>query len=240
MDLHLMAAGTFTGDMFIAAGLDAFPRLEGRVLAAVDALDALYPVSLSLEPHGDFEVSGRRLTIEPFDKYFGRIPHAFVEGAGNWRSIRQRLDDAHLPANALTHARKIFELICSAESQRQGVPPEHLVFEETAGWDILAQVAGAAALIEALEPARWSASAFPTGGMNVIASAVLEYLCPTTARGRPIPRTRLMRSGAGYSADSNSVLRLLCFEDGNAAVANERGDGQAKRPPSMVGDPPNH
>jgi hypothetical protein len=240
MDLHLIAAGTFTGDMFIAAGLDAFPRFESRVLAAVDALDALYPVSLSLEPYADYEVSGRRLTIEPFDKYFGRIPHAFAEGAANWTSIRQRLDDAEISSSTRAHALKIFALICGAESQRQGVSPGRVIFEETAGWNTLAQVAGAAALIEALEPARWSASPVPGNGADVAGNAIIEYLCPNSSRSQTIPRMRLMRSGAGYSTDSNNVVRLLCFDEGEMAGANQRGAVQPERPSSSVGDQSNH
>jgi uncharacterized protein (DUF111 family) len=239
MDLHLMAAGAFTGDMFIAAGLDAFPRFEGRVLAAVDALDALYPVSVSLDAHADSEASGRRLTIEPFHKYFGHIPHAFADGAANWRCIRQRLDDAQIPTNTRAHARGIFELICGAESQRQNVAPERVVFEETAGWNILAQVAGAAALIEALEPARWSASPFPADGSDVAGHAIMEYLCPVGARSRPSPRRRLVCSGAGYSTSSNNVVRLLCFEEADLAADHQRGSGRGEQQPSSVGNRPN-
>ncbi len=236
MDLHLIAAGTFTGDMFIAAGLDAFPRFESRVLAAVDALDALYPVSLSLEPHADYEATGRRLAIEPFDKYLGRIPHAFADGAANGRSIRQRLDDAQIPATTRRHARGIFELICAAESQRQSVSLDRVIFEEAAGWNTLAQVAGAAALIDALGPARWSASRLPEGRTDVAGNAMVEYLIPVGARGRPLPRTRLMRSGAGYSSDCNDVVRLLCFEESDLAAENEMSAGQAGQPAGKPGD----
>jgi pyridinium-3,5-bisthiocarboxylic acid mononucleotide nickel chelatase len=240
MDLHLIAAGMLTGDMFIAAGLDAFPHLEARVLAAADSLDELYPVSLSLEPHADYEVTGRRLAIEPYHKYFGHIPHAFADGAANWRSIRERLDDAQISVNTRMHARKIFELICAAESQRQGVTPERVVFGETAGWHTLAQVAGAAALIEALEPARWSASPSPARQTDVTGNAIIEYLCPIDARCRPIPRARLVRSGAGYSAHSNNVVRLLCFEEDHLAEANEREPGQTQQPRRSAGDQPNY
>jgi uncharacterized protein (DUF111 family) len=240
MNLHLMAAGTFTGDMFIAAGLDAFPHFEGRVLAAVDALDALYPVSLSLELHADYETTGRRLSIEPFDKYFGRIPHAFADGAANWSSIRQRLDAAQISPCTRTHAHNLLHLICRSESLRQGVAPERVVFEETAGWKTLAKVAGAAALIEALQPAHWSASPFPAGGAEAAGSAIIEYLCPDDARGQPIPRARLTRSGAGYGADSNSVLRLLCFEGGNEAAAIERDESQSQPRRSAAGERANY
>jgi Protein of unknown function DUF111 len=240
MDLHLMAAGTFTGDMFIAAGLDAFPRFEGRVIAAVDALDALYPVSVSLEPHVDDEAAGRRLAIEPFDKYFGYIPHAFAEGAANGRSIRQRLDDAKIPANTRAHARGIFELICATESQRQGVSPDGVIFKEAAGWNILAQVAGAAALIDAVGPANWSAARLPDLRTDSAGNAIIEYLIPVGARGRPLPRARLMRSGAGYGADSKNVVRLLCFEQGDLTAVSETDVGQLERPSTEVGDRQNH
>lgn len=240
MDLHLMAAGSFTGDMFIAAGLDAFPRFEGRVLAAVDALDALYPVSLSLESHADYEATGQRLSIEPFDKYFGRIPHAFADGAADWSSIRQRLEAAQISTCTRTHVHNLLQLICRSESLRQGVAPERVIFEEMAGWNTLAKVAGAAALIEALQPARWSASPFPARGAEATGNAIIEYLCPNDARGQPIPRARLTRSGAGYGADANSVLRLLCFEDGNVAAANERGASQSQSRRSAAGEQPNY
>jgi uncharacterized protein (DUF111 family) len=240
VDLHLVAAGIVTGDMFIAAGLDTFPHLEGRVLAAVDSLDELYPVSLSLEPHADYEVTGRRLAIEPYHKYFGHIPHAFADGAASCRSVRQRLDDAQISVNTHMHACKILELICAAESQRQGVIPERVVFGEAAGWHTLAQVAGAAALIEALEPACWSASPSSARETDVTGNAIIEYLCPIDTRSRPIPRARLVRSGAGYSANSNNVVRLLCFEEGNLSDASEREPGQSQRPRSPVGDQPNY
>ncbi len=48
MDLHLNITGGLSGEMFIAAVLDAFPHLEARVLAAIDALDIPYPIACTL------------------------------------------------------------------------------------------------------------------------------------------------------------------------------------------------
>jgi len=218
MHLHLIASGAMTGDMFIAAVLDAFPRLEGRVLSAVDAADSPYPGACSLVPYADYEVAGQQFRIEPFDKYFGRIPFAFAEEGASWEALRRRLKDTQLQAGVRAHAHNIFESIVRIESKIQRVSPEHVVFEESAAWNSMAQVVGAAALIEALQPARWSASPAQGETADVTGAAIVGYLCPADAQNQPIPRTRLTRSGAGYGASSNNVLRLMCFEEGDSAA----------------------
>lgn len=213
MHLHLIASGAMTGDMFIAAVLDAFPRLEGRVLAAVDAADSPYPVACSLVPQADYEVAGQQFRIEPFDKYFGRIPFAFAEEGATWEALRRRLKDAPLRSGVRTHAHNIFESIVKAESKIRRVSPERVVFEETTLWNSMAQVVGAAALIEALAPARWSASPLHGEAADATGAAIFNYLCPAQAQNQPMPRTRPACSGAGYGVSSNNVLRLLCIEE---------------------------
>jgi pyridinium-3,5-bisthiocarboxylic acid mononucleotide nickel chelatase len=160
LDLHLNLSGGLTGDMFIAAVLNAFPRFEARVIAAIDALDAPYPVVCSLVGHSDRDVAGHRFQIEPFDKYFGHIPLAFPQEQASWESVRERLAKAEIGAGVRTHATKIFELLVRAEAALQDMLPERVAFEAGA-WNSIAQVVGAAALIDALDKARWSASAFP-------------------------------------------------------------------------------
>jgi len=61
------------------------------------------------------------------------------------------------------HAIKIFELMVGAEATAHHIVPERVVFEAGA-WNSLAQVVGAATLIDALDTAQWSASGFPSGG----------------------------------------------------------------------------
>jgi hypothetical protein len=226
LDLHLNLSGGLTGDMFIAAVLDAFPRFEARVIAAIDALDAPYPVVCSLIADSGHEVAGHRFEIEPFDKYFGHIPLAFPLERASWNSVRQRLVGAEIGAGVRTHATKIFELLVRAEAALQGVLPERVAFE-TGAWNSIAQVVGAAALIDALDKARWSASAFPEGGaVTLTGAAIVDYLCPPRSRGRPQPKARsLVRSGTGFGlvGSENDYMRLLCFEAGGAAfLAQEK------------------
>jgi uncharacterized protein (DUF111 family) len=228
LDLHLNLSGALTGDMFIAAVLDAFPRFEQRVSAAIDALDTAYPVVCSLVAHSDNDITGHRFVIEPFDKYFGHIPLAFPQEPARWEWVRDRLIAAKIGPDVRAHATKIFELLVRAEAQAHAILPERVTFEAGA-WNSIAQVVGAATLIDALDSAQWSASPLPPGGVvTLTGAAIVDYLCPPRLRGRPQPRGRsLLCAGTGFAgrASDNNHMRLLCFEAGDAA-ALERNDGR--------------
>jgi pyridinium-3,5-bisthiocarboxylic acid mononucleotide nickel chelatase len=231
LDLHLNLAGGLTGDMFIAAVLDAFPQYEQRVIGAIDALDAPYPVVCSLVSHYDFEVIGHRFEIEPFDKYFGHIPLAFSQEPACWGSVRDRLSAAEIGREVRAHATEIFEMLVRAEAAVQGILPERVAFEAGA-WNSVAQVVGAAALIHALDTAQWSASPFPAdGAVTLTGAAIVDYLCPPGSRGRPQTRTRsLVRSGTGFGCltPRNNYIRLLCFGSDDAAP-RERDEARTPR-----------
>jgi uncharacterized protein (DUF111 family) len=220
LHLHLNVSGGLTGDMFIAAVLDAFPRFEQRVIAAIDALDDPYPVVCSLVAHSDYEVSGHRFEIEPFNKYFGHIPLAFPQEPMRWASVRDRLIEAQIRPEIRAHTTKIFELIVQAEAAVHGILPDRVAFEAGA-WNTLAQVVGAATIIDALDTAQWSASPFPPGGaVTLTGAAIVDYLCPPNSRERALPEARsLVRSGVGFGRGIpvNNHMRVLCFESGDAA-----------------------
>lgn len=216
--------------MFIAAVLDAFPQFEQRVVAAIDALDAPYPVACSLVAHSDYEIRGHRFEIEPFDKYFGYIPFAFSQERATWESVRERLTAADIKPSVRTHAMRIFELLAKVESAVQGIAPKEMSFQ-VGGWSSIAQVMGAAALIDALDPARWTASPLPPGdAVTLTGAAIVDYLCPgSPPRSRAqLPRVRnLVRSGAGFGPQ-NSCLRLMCFEEGETALAGQDESAQPR------------
>jgi hypothetical protein len=242
LHLHLNLAGGLTGDMFIAAVLDAFPRFEQRVIAAIDALDSPYPVVCSLAPHADSELTGHRFEIEPFNKYFGYIPFAFSqERAGE--SVRERLLAAEIPSGIRLHAARIFDMLAKAESAMQGVVPDAMAFERAA-WNSTALLAGAAVLIDALEPAKWTASPFPpVEAVTLTGAAIVDYLCPMQSRlrGQQLPSVRtLARSGTGFGnlTSQHGYMRLLCFDDGDAALAGQNDPRTQRHAPAGAEDRP--
>ncbi|HEX3913484.1 MAG TPA: nickel insertion protein [Steroidobacteraceae bacterium] len=245
MDIHLNLAGGITGDMFIAALLDAFPHFEDPVISAIDALDAHYPVNCSLIAHCDSEVAGRRFEIEPFDRYFGYIPFASPvnsQGDSNvferetWESVRANLDAAQVAPGIRSHAIRIFELIARAHAHN-GHDLQKVVFDEVGAWESLAQVIGAAALIEALGQVRWSAAYRPRGEITTHAgAAIVDYLCPRAVGSRLPNLSALTRTGIGFRSArkaASGYLRVLCFDEGEAVLA---GHPDATRAPKWIAE----
>jgi hypothetical protein len=233
MDLHLSVSGALTGDMFIAAVLDAFPLHEERVLAAIDAVDAVHPVSCALLDHLDAEVSGRRFEIVPFEKYFGHIPFAFSKDRTTWDSAREQLRAAQIRPAVRAHAAKLFELLAEAEFERPELAGAMQAADPAPCYSVL-QLVGAAASIDVLGPVRWRVAPLPVGAsVTPTAAAILDYLCPPRMRGQPLPRMHpLARSGTGFGSPpaANSYLRLLCFDLENAAFTQADISAQVAMP----------
>jgi hypothetical protein len=229
MDLHLSVSGALTGDMFIAAVLDVFPQHEESVVAAIDAVDAAHPVACALLAHRDVEVAGRRFEIVPFERYLGHIPFAFSREAVKWDEMQKGLRDAEIKQAIRSNAAKLFELIVKAGAASRAQDPA-----EFTPWYVTSQVVGAAALIDALGPVSWTVSPLPAGTTSTpTAAAILDYLCPPRTRSTPLPRMRsLARSGIGFACPpaANTYLRLLCFDEGSAAITSS--DISAQVPPA--------
>ena len=230
MELHLSVSGALTGDMFIAAVLDAFPHHEERVVAAIDAVDARHPVACALLAHADVEVSGQRFEIVPFEKYFGIIPFAFSREGVTWDAVEEWLRAAEIKPAIRMHAAKVFELIAKAESGTAGLGAA----AELTPWYVTSQVVGAAALIDALGPVRWTVAPLPAGATATLtAAAILDYLCPARIRSQPLPRMRsLTRSGIGFGSPPavDTYLRLLCFDESSAALTAPDMSAQVAMP----------
>ena len=251
MHLHLDLSRGLTGDMFIAALLDVFPRFEARVIAAVDALDGPYPVTCSLVSHSRHETSGRRFEVEPFDKYFGYIPYAYpVASHGDtvrhegttWESVRQRLHAAAIEPGIRFHAIKIFELLVDAESSVHGIKPENVAFQEVGAWDAITEIVGAAALIDELGPVRWTASPLPLDeAVTLTGASIVSYLCPPTTTARNLSLRSLVGMGNGFgSVRSGAVsgqMRVLWFDEATGPQQSDRRQG-AGWAPEQPGDRP--
>ena len=61
----------------------------------------------------------------------------------------------------------IFTALAEAEAAVHGVPVDEVHFHEIADWDSVADIVGAAWLIEALAPATWSVGALPVGSGRI-------------------------------------------------------------------------
>ncbi|NYZ16066.1 LarC family nickel insertion protein [Azospirillum sp. RWY-5-1] len=233
MHIRLDAVGGIAGDMFVAALLDAFPDLRGRVLA--DARAALPPEAGA--PVLDEAVNGGLAALR-----FGLGPapcghhhhdhghgdhhhdHDHHHGdSGTFRAIVRRIEVATLAEGTAAHAIAILRVLAEAEARMHRVPVEDVHFHELADWDSVMDVVAAGSIIAALEGAVWSVSDLPRGGGMVRTQhGLLPVPAPATAailtgfrwRDDGIGGERVTPTGA-------AILRHLIGDHGGDGAAAE-------------------
>jgi pyridinium-3,5-bisthiocarboxylic acid mononucleotide nickel chelatase len=175
--IHLDPLGGIAGDMFLAALLDARPELADGTFAAMRMAGLPADWRAELVAHDDGVLTGRRAAIEPPDH-----DHHHEHGPGTFREIRTRLREASLPAPVGERAVAIFAELARAEARVHGIAVDDVHFHELADWDSIADVVGAAWLIEALGAPSFSTAPLPQGsGRVATAHGMLPVPAPATA-----------------------------------------------------------
>ncbi len=173
--IHLDPVGGIAGDMFLAALVDLAPGLaEGALAAMRDAglPAASAPTFSDTAGHGfrgkGFALSAQAEGLPARDPRYG--------------AIRAALEESPLAPAVKARAQDIFALLAEAEAQVHGIPVDDVHFHELAAWDTLADVTGAAYLIDALGVRGWSLGPLPMGGGRVrTAHGTLPVPAPATA-----------------------------------------------------------
>lgn len=195
MHIQLDPLGGIAGDMFIAAFLDAWPEHAAGVTAAIRAAGLPVDWETSLQDHSDGIFSGKRfLVIEPPPSSFVAAPGAHAPHVP-FRALRARLTASSLDVPVRDRAVAVFELLAQAEAAVHGVPVDEVTFHEVGAWDSVADIVGAAYLIEALRIESWSLGPVPLGSGRV-----------TTAHGAmPVPTPATARLLEGFSVIDDGV-----------------------------------
>lgn len=204
MHLHLDAVGGVAGDMFIAALLDVFPHLHAPMVEAMRAGGLPASIGVSLLAHHDHALAGKRFVVQesPAGGADGHDHahdhthdhgHSSDHGHRSFADIRALLQASGLAAPVREHAIGIFTLLAHAEATVHGTTAESISFHEIGEWDSIADIVGAAFLIDALQ-ATWSVGALPLGHGRVRSA---HGLLPV-----PAPATVLLLEG------------FDCFDDG--------------------------
>jgi len=153
--IHLDPLGGLAGDMFLGATLDAWPELAESAFAAMRAAGLPEDWQVRHLPHRDGALTGSRVAIDP-PAAGEHAPH------GMYLEIRRRVGEAPLAPGVAARALAILDLLAGAEAEVHGRPVEQVHFHELADWDSIADIVGAAAVIEALG-ASWSCGPLPIG-----------------------------------------------------------------------------
>jgi len=182
MHLHLDPVGGIAGDMFIAALLDAYPRLSAGLDAALAKVGLPQGAHCALLAHHDGVLRGKRFDVSlpvESDSAGAGHHHAHVGLA----AIRAAIAAMGLDAAVAARAGAIFAVLAEAEAAVHGVSVNQVEFHEVGALDSIADIVGAAWLIEALSPATWSVGALPLGSGRVhCAHGLLPVPAPAVVR----------------------------------------------------------
>jgi uncharacterized protein (TIGR00299 family) protein len=215
MHLQFDILGGVAGDMFIAALADAWPEHGDGMLAAVRAAGLPADWELGIAAHRDHVLGGKRFQVVEPRSHGHAHGHGKHEGHTSHRAIVTLLRTSGLPPAVVERAIAIFGLLAAAESQVHGVAVDDVTFHEVGAWDSVADVVGAAWLLEQLKPRSWSASPVPLGGGRVAtAHGPMPVPAPATAillRGfrlvdDGIPGERVTPTGAALLAHLRDTL----------------------------------
>ena len=196
MHIHLDAVGGVAGDMFAAAMLDAFPDLRDGMLAAIRAAGLPAEVHVGFAEHQDHALTGLRFrVIEP--RAAELLVAAHHHPHTPFADIRAHLLNCALKPAVRDRALEIFTVLAQAEAKVHGKTVDTVSFHELGEWDSIADIVGAAFLIDVLSPAEaaatWSVSSLPLGrGRAKTAHGMLPI---------PTPATVLLLEGFEFADD---------------------------------------
>ncbi len=216
---HLDPVGGVAGDMFIAALLDARPELCAGMQAALSRLGLPPSVEIGIDAHRDNLLTGARfrVTLPAADEADEHVRFA---------AILERLQAAPIEPGVRSRARAIFTLLAEAEGAVHGMAPAEVVFHEVGAWDSIADIVGAAFLIDALGEARWSAGSIPLGSGRVRSAHGLL----------PVPAPAVAHLLQGFASHDDGIEGERVTPTG-AAILNHLAPAQtpAREPETLVG-----
>ena len=198
--IHLDLVGGVSGDMFVAAMVDALPALKGPVLAELAAVQPAGAAGPRFREVSSGGLRAQRFGLAEASKQDAcgtrakaEAAHAHEHAGTAYTLLRRRLAAAPLTAPTREHALALLSLLADAEARVHGIAVDAVHFHELADWDSLMDVVAAGCIAAQLDGARWTASALPLGGGNV---RTAHGLLPV-----PAPATSLLLTGYPWHDD---------------------------------------
>jgi len=211
----LDAIGGVSGDMFIAAMLDAWPELAEPVLGAIRASGLPAGCEVALVPRRSGALAASGFVFQ------GNV----AAPSGAYPDFCRRVAEAPLPDSVRRHALRLLELLARAEAEVHRVAIDQVHFHELADWDTQADLVGAAAIIDRLAGARWHCRPLPLGkGSLCSAHGLLPVPAPATAR---------LLAGFEFRADDGAPGERVT-PTGAAILRYLAADGAMDGPPGKL------
>ncbi|MET0918585.1 MAG: LarC family nickel insertion protein [Burkholderiales bacterium] len=204
--IHLDLVGGISGDMFVAAMVDALPLLAAPVLAELEAMRVAGESVPGFVEAASGGLRARRFGLAPGSYRPAAGPISVLAGAAHedagtpYASLRRQIGNAPLSAPTCEHALALLALLADAEAHVHGIAVDQVHFHELADWDSLLDVVAAGCIAAKLDGAHWTASSLPLGGGTVHTA---HGLLPV-----PAPATSLLLAGYPWHDDGIAGERV--------------------------------
>jgi pyridinium-3,5-bisthiocarboxylic acid mononucleotide nickel chelatase len=226
MQIHLDTIGGIAGDMFIAAILNAYPELKPGLLETITGLGLRGLVTCRIETVNDGVLTGSRFVVQSEARPSflpGQHPHdsnqSYAHRHRHWSDIRELIEQANLSSTTKQHSIGIFDLLAQAEANVHGISVADVGFHEVGAVDSIADIIGAAFLIDALRAERWPTSPLPLGSGQI-----------ETAHGRlPIPAPATVLLLEGFEVFDDGIAGERVTPTGAAIIRYLCRPGEAQR-----------
>lgn len=155
------------------------------MVAAIRAAGLPNDVSVQIQHFQDFALTGLRFLVDEPEPAPNRsvVTPSDSHDHRAFADILAALMSSALDVNVRDRAIEIYTRLAEVEGQIHGVATPDVSFHELGGWDSIADIVGAAFLIESCGAASWSIGSLPKGsGMVKTAHGPLPVPSPATAR----------------------------------------------------------
>ena len=237
MQIHIEPVGGLSGDMFIAAMVDAFPELQKVLKKNLQFLKLPRFMDVTFEKTRNRQMDGMRFIVS-----------ASGSGLSKYSKIKKFIDDSDIEPAIKIRAIDIFEVLAIAESRVHGVEMDDVTFHEVGNWDSIIDIIFAGIIIEYFAGANWSVGPIPLGEglvdsqhglipvpapattfllkafsvyrdgikgerITPTGAAILKYLSPSQTSG--LTPMKLESTGVGFGAkifeNISNITRILTF-----------------------------
>lgn len=212
LHVHLDPVGGVAGDMFIAALVDACPHLTDGLYDTLTRLDLGDRVGFGVTTYRDHALTGRRFDVRDLSGPYRDLHTPF-------RDIVRRVTAAPIGDAVKARAVALFETLADAEGRVHGIPRDEVEFHEVGAIDSIADLVGAAYLIESIGATSWSTAPVPMGSGQV-----------KTSHGElPVPAPAVVELLRGFELSSDGIAGERTTPTG-AAILRQLGCCDGRRP----------
>ncbi len=175
LHIHLDPIGGISGDMFIAALIDAEPSLKNKIKKISSSI--IKNINLSIKKLTNKHISGTKLNVDLVSKKHNN--HR------SYKDIKLLINESPIDEKVKEIAINIFHILAKAESEVHGVSIDKVSFHEIGAWDSIIDNIISAFIINKFNTeynVTWSCSPIPIGsGMINTAHGILSVPAPATA-----------------------------------------------------------